>query len=95
MIYRAFYCGRESRRHPVFYVGRLKRYVDPRAITHPHESNVSDYVDDHASIDGAGEGTALMEHYQPMSDPRAFSDLRTEEDCASNTRLSSTISPEG
>uniref|UniRef100_M4BD74 Uncharacterized protein n=1 Tax=Hyaloperonospora arabidopsidis (strain Emoy2) TaxID=559515 RepID=M4BD74_HYAAE len=45
--------------------------------------------------DGDVEGTASMGHYQPMSDPRPSSDLQTEEDCASNARLSSTIAPEG
>ena len=28
--------------HPVFYVGRLKRYVDPEEIQYPHRSNVID-----------------------------------------------------
>ena len=28
--------------HPVFYVGRLKRYVDPEEITYPHRSNETD-----------------------------------------------------
>ncbi|CAI5715548.1 unnamed protein product [Peronospora effusa] len=28
--------------HPVFYVGRLKRYVDPEDITYPHRSNETD-----------------------------------------------------
>ena len=28
--------------HPVFYVGRLKQYVDPDEITYPHRSNETD-----------------------------------------------------
>ena len=28
--------------HPIFYVGRLKRYVDPEVITYPHQSNETD-----------------------------------------------------
>ena len=28
--------------HPVFYVGLLKRYVDPEEITYPHRSNETD-----------------------------------------------------
>ena len=55
---------------PVYYVGRLKRFVDPQEITYPHESNVSNHVDDHAMNDGAVEVKASMGHYQPMSDPR-------------------------
>ena len=73
---------------PVYYVGRLKRFVDPQEITYPHESNVSNHVDDHAMNDGAMEVAASMGHYQPMSDPRPFSDLLTEEDCSSNACLS-------
>ena len=34
--------------HPVFYVGSLKRYVDPEEITYPHHPNTVDDID-HAS----------------------------------------------
>ena len=43
---------------PVFYVGRLKRYVDPQEIPYPHGSNVSNHVDDHATNGVAVEGKA-------------------------------------
>ena len=81
--------------HPIFYVGRSKRYVDSQEITYPDGSNVSNHVDDHGTNDGAVEGKASMGHYQPMSDPRPSSDLRREEDSAPNARLSSTFAPEG
>ena len=41
----------------VFYVGRLKRYVDSQEITYSHGFDVSNHVDDHATNDGVVEGT--------------------------------------
>ena len=51
----------EMKKHPVFYLGCLSRYVDPQEITYSHGSNVSNLIDDHATNDGAVEGTASMD----------------------------------
>ena len=79
--------------HPLFYVCRLKRYVHPQEITYPHGSNVSDHVDDHVTNNGAVEGRRRWDTIS-RRDPHPSSDLRTEEDCAPNARLSSTIASE-
>ena len=59
--------------HRVFYLVRLNRYVDLPEITYSHGSYVSDHGGDHATSDGAGEGTVSMEHYQLMIEPRPSS----------------------
>ena len=58
--------------HPVIFRGFTTIYVDPQEITYPHWPNVSDHVDDHATKNGTGEGTASIEHCQPISDPHPF-----------------------
>ena len=50
--------------HPVFYVGRLKRYVDTQGVTYSHQSNETDgdvYYDSSLVIDqAAGKVTFLI-----------------------------------
>ena len=48
--------------HPVFYLDRLKQFVDSQEITYSHRSNVSDHVGDHASNDSTVERMASREH---------------------------------
>ena len=80
--------------HPVFYVGRLKRYVDPEEITYPHHSNASDGVD-HASngedAEAKGKGKSnTSQQENPLCSAR---DLVNEEDCVVDARPSSQLVP--
>ena len=55
--------------HPVFYVGRLKRYVDPEEIKYPHRSNVADGDVDYESSVFAGEVTETTNSFSSTSAP--------------------------
>ena len=81
--------------HPVFYVGRLKRYVDPEEITYPHHPNASDGVDhasngDDAEVKGKGKSNNSQQENPP---PCSARDLVNEEDCVVDARPSSQLVP--
>ena len=68
--------------HPVFYVCRLKRYVDPQEITYPHESNVRDCNVDHAMSHSAAEGVATESNSRQTNNPCLAVGLGSEVDSA-------------
>ncbi|CAI5722198.1 unnamed protein product [Peronospora effusa] len=75
--------------HPVFYVGRLKRYVDPEEITYPHQSNETDDDVDCESSVAADKATR-----KPRGSPytnEAIEDLAIEEESALDAGLSSPV----
>ena len=79
--------------HPVFYVGRLKRYVDPQEITYPHESNVRDRDVDHAMSHGATEGMVTESNSLQTNDPRLVVGLGSEVDSTLGAGPSAPSSP--
>ena len=78
--------------HPVFYVGRLKRYVDPEEIQYPNRTKVSDCdvdCDDESSDVRLGAtGTANNCRTSHVAE-----DLESEEDSAVDAGCSSQASP--
>lgn len=57
--------------HPVFYVGCLKRYMDPQEITYPHRSNEADDDADHYSSVHAVEVTKGKDTLPTMRNPHS------------------------
>ncbi|CAI5732571.1 unnamed protein product [Peronospora farinosa] len=75
--------------HPVFYVGRLKRYVGPEEITYPHRSNETDGDVDCESSVAADQATR-----KPRGSPytnEAIEDSAIEEDSALDAGISSPV----
>ena len=79
--------------HPVFYVGRLKRYVDPQEIPYPHRSNETDGDADRESSVVAEEATGKTDSFPASSDPHLATDLESEEDSAQGAGLSLSNAP--
>ena len=75
--------------HPVFYVGRLKRYVDPQEITYPHQSNETDGDADCESSVVADQATVKPKGF-PYTRPTT-EDSVIEEDSALDVGLSSPV----
>ena len=69
--------------HPLLYVGRLKRYVDPQEIpqeiTYPHRSNETDGDADRESSVVAEEATGNANSFPASNDPHLAKDLESEE----------------
>ncbi|CAI5729898.1 unnamed protein product [Peronospora effusa] len=76
--------------HPVFYVGRLKRYVDPREIPYPHRSNEIDGDVDCGSSVAADQATRKPRG-SPYTNEGSVEDSATEEDSALDAGLSSPV----
>ncbi|CAI5710061.1 unnamed protein product [Peronospora effusa] len=75
--------------HPVFYMGRLKRYVDPEEITYPHPSNETDGDVDCESSVATDQATR-----KPRGSPctnEAIEDSAIEENSALDAGLSSPV----
>ncbi|CAI5716742.1 unnamed protein product [Peronospora effusa] len=75
--------------HPVFYVGRLKRYVDPEEIAYPHRSNEIDSDVDCESSVAADQATR-----KPIGSPytnEAVEYSSFEKDSALDAGLSSPV----
>ncbi|CAI5721609.1 unnamed protein product [Peronospora farinosa] len=75
--------------HPVFYVSRLKRYIDPEEITYPHGSN-----DTAADVDCESSVAADQATRKPRGSPytnEAIEDSGIEEDSALDAGLSSPV----
>ena len=79
--------------HPLFYVGCLKRYVDPQEITYPHQSNETDGDADCESSVVAEEATGKTDSFPASSDPHLATDLKSEEDSAQGAGLSLSNAP--
>uniref|UniRef100_A0AAV1TGA9 Pol protein n=1 Tax=Peronospora matthiolae TaxID=2874970 RepID=A0AAV1TGA9_9STRA len=79
--------------HPVFYVGRLKRYVDPQEMTYPHLSNETDGDADCESSVVAEEATGKTDSFLASSDSHTakVEDSVIEEDSALGARLSAPV----
>ena len=75
--------------HPVFYVGRLKRYVDPEEITYPHRSNETDGDADCESSVATDQATRKPRGSPCMNE--AIEDSVIEEDSALDAGLSSPV----
>ena len=69
--------------HPVFYVGRLKRYVDPNEVTYPHLVKETDGDADCESSVVRVRGTVKAKSYQTDSSLHE-QDLESEGHHASN-----------
>ena len=73
--------------HPVFYVGRLKRYVDPNEVTYPHLVKETDGDADCESSVVRVRGTVKAKSYQTDSSLHE-QDLESEGHHASNADIS-------
>ncbi|CAI5724278.1 unnamed protein product [Peronospora effusa] len=72
--------------HPAFYVGRLKRYVDPEEITYPHRSNENDGDVDCESSVVAVQATGKPNDFSYTRETTEDSEI--EEDSAFDAGLS-------
>ncbi|CAI5709110.1 unnamed protein product [Peronospora effusa] len=75
--------------HPIFYVGRLKRYVDPEEITYPHQYNENDGDVDCESSVAADQATGKVNEFPYTNE--AIEDLAIKEDSALNAGISSPV----
>ena len=78
--------------HSVFYVGRLKRYVDPQEITYPHRSNDTDGDTDCDSSVAADQATGKTKNYLYTSEG-LVEYLESVEDFALDAGSSSSVTP--